>query len=309
MKTRVAIYGFGRLGRAVYAVASKRRDMEVVMVATSRSPQYVAEALMTDLVYDALMANIAAVPGGFTHDERHVHLRSVKTASLWEGHDIDVVLDTMTAQPTDVTAEKHLAAGAKKVVFAQPARDVTTVVYGVNDQDALAPKTVAVSGGGAENAAAAPVLEIVRDICGVESYLTTTVDGALCSCQNGECNADHAAAVPVQPAVHLQAPKLLVSMTELVVHTKKAVTEETLNSGLHEKSADPYYQGIVAFRSEPVSPDDIIGESVSACVDGARTVLGGTRLLSLKLWYDREWSYANRLVELTADFAKLKAKE
>lgn len=298
MKTRVALFGFGRLGRAVYAVASKRRDLEVVMVATGKSPEAIVDALVNDVIYSSLEEAVEAAPGGFVHEEHHVHVRTVKTADVWKGHEIDLVIDTLTKSPDKDALLTHQHAGAKRVVFAAPGKDVATIIYGQND-DELAEAEGAVSGGGAERAGVEPIFGIIDATFGREKSLVTTVDGTLCSCQGGECSAEHIA------GVNLFAPKLLSSLSEAIVYTKKAVTQDGLTGALKQAAKEAYYQGIVEVSEEPVVPDNVIGQSVSALVDLSKTSVDG-RLASVKIWYDREWGYANRLVELAADFGKLK---
>lgn len=308
MKTRVAIYGFGRLGRAVYHIASRRSDLEVVMVVSDDSPEYIVNALMSDAVYASLEQKFEVAEGGFHHEERHVHLRAVATADVWQGHDIDIVIDTITETPDKKALTEHQAAGAKRVVFAGYTKEFPTVVYGVNDDEVKQVGT-ALSGGGAERAAVEPILQLVAEEMGQEQSLLTTVDGVLCDCAVN-CSGDHEENMSETPTgARLPAPMLLATMTEIVVYVARPTNLEKLQALLKAAVAQPYYQGILDISESPVKPDQVIGESASAVIDLSKTSVAGGKLISIKVWYDREWGYANRLVELTADYGKVKNHE
>ena len=306
MKTRVAIYGFDRLGRAIYHIASRRRDLEVVMVVTDDSAETLVASLMQDVVYATLEDQFEVADGGFRHQERHVHIRSVSAFELWKEHNIDIVIDAHTKMPSAQTVEAHQYAGVKRVVFGSVCPDVKTIVYGVNDAELQVAES-AISGGGAERAAVEPVFEMIDALCGREKSLITTVEGHVCSCQNSVCDTEHTSLHPeTSTDARLPAPKLVATLSEVVVYAKKTITTQDLIEGLQKLASEPYYQGIVTTSIQPVDPEHVIGESASCVIDLSRTSVVDKKLISLKLWYDREWGYANRLVELTADFGKVK---
>lgn len=314
MKTRIAIYGLERLGRAVYAVLSRRHDVEVVMIATDQSPEAVVDAFTSDAIYASLEETIKPAEGGFHHEERHVHIRPVQTESVWHGHDIDIVIDTLTVEPTTETLLQHQNAGAKRVVFAARSADFPAVILGYNEEE-LQKAGDAVTAGGAAESAVAPVRTIMTDAFGIEHSVVATMDGTLCcsgvsTCSCGDdCDCDGGCGCcDTLQSSNLPVPTLVASMTELVCVVKHTVTIEAVNAALEQAVAAPYYQGIVMAAKEPVLSDSVIGESVSAVVDIQRTSVDG-RLVSVKLWYDREWGYANRLAELTADYGKMKGKK
>lgn len=105
MKTRVAIYGFGRLGRAIYTIAARRSDLEVVVVVADDTVESIVDALLTDSIYAALEQNVEIADGGFTHNERHITVHKVRKETLWRDHTVDVVIDTVTKNPS-VSASK-----------------------------------------------------------------------------------------------------------------------------------------------------------------------------------------------------------
>ncbi len=310
MKTKVAIYGFDRLGRSVCNVALKRHDLEVVAVYTELSPEQVAEKLRIDVVYSPIEREIVADKNSVTIDGAKVVLVPRTLGLSWQEYEIDVVIDCESAIATQDQAEKHEKAGAKRVVFAADGEDLQTIILGLNEDD-LANVGSAISAGGAAEAAVAPVREVLAAAIGIERSLTTTIDGTLtcvkpeaceesddCAC-TGACVYDSNTSASVLPA-----PALVASMSELVFAAKHAVTTATVNQVLEKAASEPFYQGIVSVSNEPIVSDGVIGESSSAIVDLTRTDVQGERLVSVKVWYDREWAYANRLVELTADFGK-----
>lgn len=313
MKTRVAMYGLGRLGRSVYAVLSRRHDVEIVMVASDESPEAIVDALVSDAIYASLEEAISPAEGGFQHREQHVNVRPVRTESVWSGHDIDIVIDTLTAEPTKKTLLKHQNAGAKRVVFAAPSADFPAAILG-STEDVIKEPGDAITVGGAVEAAAAPVRDILAGVFSVEHSIATTVDGVVgCagagSCDCGDtCECESGCSCCSADTARVPAPSLVASMTELICQTKRAVTAEAVNGALEKAAKAPYYQGIVAVAKDPISSDGVIGESVSAVIDASRTVADG-RLVSVKIWYDREWGYANRIAELTADYGKMKGKK
>lgn len=276
------------------------------MVVSDDTPEYIVDALMTDSIYASLEQHFEPAEGGFHHADRHVHVRPVNHKDVWQGHDIDIVIDTLTESPTKQTAEQHQAAGAGRVLFAAPSRDVPTIVYGVNDHD-LKGAGQAITGGGAEQAAVSPIFEIIDAACGREKSLLTTINGSICECQSTYCEHEHELLEPFTPTgATLETPKLVASITEVVAYAERATTVDKLNAAFEKAAEEPYYQGILTVRNEAVKADDVIGESFSAIVDLTKTSVAGGHLLSIKAWYDREWGYANRIVELTADYGKVK---
>ena len=301
MKTRVAIYGFGRLGRAIYHIASRRKDLEVVMVVSDDSPEYIVGALMTDVVYASLEQQFEAAETGFKHEERHVHVRPVKTADVWQEHNIDIVIDTISVSPTDDTTKQHQKAGAKRVIFTKPS-DVLPVIMLGSNEEGLSVVGEAFSAGSPSVIATKLIRDILHNAFGVDHLLEATVEGLLCvePCTCHEdcdcCSSDS-----------IMAPALVSSVTTVVAQLKKTTKLEEILEALQDAAAEAYYRGIVGVSEEPIVSDAVIGESTSVIVDLTRVSVDG-HLVKLTTWYDREWSYANRVVELTADFGKLKGK-
>lgn len=322
MKTRVAIYGFGRLGRAVYTIAAKRSDIDIVAIATEASADEAKQALDDDYIYGSIERHITTDDESLVVDGKNVMLVPPKLSKQWQQHDVVLVIDCQTAKPGKESTIEHQKAGAKYVVYAAVSEEAQKVALAVNEED-LKNASDAISCGGPAWCAVAPIREILSEVCGIERSLVTTVDGSLdCSnvdgCDCGEqcdceepCGCDDACtcSTPDKTCKHVSAeipaPTLVASMSELVFVSQHVVTTDKINTAIAAAAKEPYYQGIIATSEAHVKPDQTIGESTSALVDLARTEVQGGHLASIKIWYDREWSYANRIVEVTADYAKL----
>lgn len=270
------------------------------MVVSDDTVESIVDALVSDAVYALLDQQIEITDNGFQHNQQHISVATVHTESIWRDSSIDLVIDTITSNPGKREEKKHTKAGADKVIFCCPTTELPVVHIGANEQ-AMETAGSAISGGGPESAAVQPIIDILTAAFGVDHAVATTIKGNLCGsacdCQ-GACECyEHTDDIP--------APVLVSALTVLTLQTKRALAVQTIHDALIHASESLYYQGIVAVAHDSLPPDGVIGESVSALVDLSRTQVDG-RLISLKLWYDREWSYANRIVELTADYGKIK---
>lgn len=310
MKTKIAIYGFDRLARSVCNIALKRHDLEVVAIYTEMSPIQVVDMLQIDPIYSPIEREVIAEDNSIVVDGARIVLVPRTLGLSWHEYDVDVVIDCVSVAPSKEQTAKHEKAGAKRVVFASAGDDIETIIIGVNEDD-LSRANSAISAGGAAMAAASPVREVLSNAIGVERSLVTTVDGltgcsapGVCACADDCTCADECVCCKEATASVLPAPSLVASVSELVVVAKHSVTATMVNEALQKAAKEAYYQGILAISAEPIASDTVIGESSSAIIDLSRTDVQDKRLVSVKLWYDREWAYANRLVELTADFGK-----
>ena len=312
--TKIAIYGFNRLGRAVFTIASRRKDLQVVAIFSRDDAQTNAQLLLNDDVYAAFDKNIAALDNKIICEGFETLVISDDITNQWRELGVDMVIDCFASKASRAVARKHLEAGAKKVVFTAPGDLVEQICLGVNEEE-LAEAREVISTAGATISAVAPVREIVALHCSIGAMLVTTVDGVLdCNRQNNRCceDADNSCndcnCYKSTQNRALPAPVLTVSMSEFVFATTESVTQSDVNSWIMTACQEPYYQGIVSFNEDAMTSDQAIGESFSAIVDVSQTDVQGGKLVSVKIWYDREWGYANRVVEITADFAKAHQK-
>ncbi len=299
MRTRVAIYGFDRLGRAVYHLAARRSDIDVVMIVSDDSPEEVVNALAADVIYASLNQEYELRENAFVHNTQHVHVRPIKTVGMWQDHDIDIIIDTITTDATDKAFKLHQKSSARRVVFAAKSSDesLPEVVVG-STEDLINAKLSALSAGGPEVMATRPVTDVIKGVYGVQASLAQTVDGMLCAsaCQ---CERDCGCCVET----NIPAPALVASVTQLTLLCRKQPEVKDVVKLLKSSAKEAYYQGILAVSEAPIGSDEVVGESTSAVVDLTRAKVEG-KLLSLVVWYDREWACANRLVEITADLGR-----
>jgi len=312
MKTRVAIYGFCRLGRAVFTVAARRSDLEVVAISTDMVPEDVKAALDDDCIYGSLKREITTENESVIVDGKTILLVPTKLSDQWKKHDISIVIDCTNIVASQKITAEHQTAGAQRVVFAATGEGIEEIILAVNEED-LPKSGDAISCGSPKACAVLPLREILAELCGIEHSLITTIDGnldcsdAACSCDCGEtCNCEGGCTCETETlSTNVPVPKLVASCSEFVFVSKHTVTTEKIIDAISIAAKAPYYQGIIAISDEPVVGDQAIGESVSGLVDLSRIEVEGGHLVSIKIWYDREWSYANRIVEVTADYAKL----
>lgn len=326
MSIRIAINGFGRIGRAACKIALEHEDAEIVAINDLGDIQNLAYLLRYDTVYGRYGAEVS-VEGDFlvVGGKRIQVLQSKNPEELpWGDLDIDVVIESTGFFTESEGARKHITAGAKHVVISAPTKsdDVPTVVMGVND-DKLAGNDV-VSNASCTTNCSAPVMAVLENVFGVEKALLTTahaytatqslVDGpAKGDFRRGRAGAQNIvpsstgaaiAATKAIPAlegkfdgISLRIPVPVVSITDITCVLKKDVTVEEINNAFKEAVNNPMYQNVLSVTSDDVVSSDFIGDPHSAIVDLQLTRVIGGNLVKVLAWYDNEWGYSNRLVE------------
>ncbi len=253
----------------------------------------------------------------------------------WSDLKVDVVIESTGRFVTTEAASAHLKAGAKKVVISAPAKDeeTKTLVIGANE-DELAQAGDVISNASCTTNSIAAVMDIMENEFGIEKAMLTTVHSYTASqdLQDGpgkDLREARAAAENIVPtttgaakAVGLTVPSLkgkfdglsvrvptsVVSLSDVTMVLKKDTTKEEINAVLIKASKEPYYQGILAVSDEPLVSRDYVGNSHSGTVDLLLTNVVGGNLAKVVTWYDNEWGYSNRLVEMVADVGKALAK-
>jgi glyceraldehyde 3-phosphate dehydrogenase len=254
-------------------------------------------------------------------------------ASLpWKDLGVELVIESTGRFTKKEDAEKHLAAGAKRVILSGPTKSdgVDTIVIGANE-DKLGNSTPVISNASCTTNSLGVVMAILDSTFGVEKSLLTTVHSytasqALQDAPSKDLREGRNAAENIVPtttgaavAVTLTLPQLkdkfdglsirvptpVVSLSDVTALLKKDVTVEEVNEAFKKAAHDPYYQGILGVSEEPLVSSDYIGNSHSGIVDLLLTKVVGGNLVKVMVWYDNEWGYSNRLVELTADTARL----
>jgi glyceraldehyde 3-phosphate dehydrogenase len=337
MKTRVAINGFGRIGRNAFKVAFERSDLEIVAINDLTDTKTLAHLLKHDSNYGTYQHAVGFDDKGIIVKGKHVQVLAEKdpAALPWKEHRVDIVIESTGFFVKPELAKAHIDAGAKKVVLSAPAKgdhagEATTVVLGVNE-DQLEKAGDIISNASCTTNCITPVAAIIEGNFGIDKAMMTTVHSYTASqklqdapakdlreARNAAENivptttgASKAAglALPVLQGIFggmsVRVPTPVVSLSDFVIITKKSVSVEEVNAVFKKAAREPYYQGILDVTEEPLVSSDFIGNSHSAIVDlGLTAVIGGT-MLKVVAWYDNEWGYSNRLVEVVADTGRL----
>lgn len=334
MKTRLAINGFGRIGRNAFKVAFERSDMEIVALNDLTDTKTLAHLLKHDSNYGTYQHEVSYDETGIIVDGKHITVfAELDPAKLpWKEHKIDVVIESTGFFVDPAKARAHIDAGAHKVVISAPAKGegATTVVLGVNE-DQLPEASEIVSNASCTTNCITPVAAIIEHNFGIEKAMMTTIHSYTASqklqdapskdlreARNAAENivptttGASIAAGQALPALQgifgglsVRVPTPVVSLSDFVIITKKAVSVEEVNEVFKKAAKDPYYQGILAVTEEELVSSDFIGNSHSAIVDLKLTAVVAGNMLKVVAWYDNEWGYSNRLVENVADIGRL----
>ena len=326
MSVKVAINGFGRIGRNVFRAAQNSNEFEIVAINDLTSPQTLAHLLKYDSIHGVLDADVSATDDSIQCGGKNIKVLSERdpAALPWGDLGVDIVIESTGFFTKGADAGKHISAGAKKVIISAPGTDVDlTVCMGVNDSEYDGAKHNIVSNASCTTNCLAPVAKVVMEQFGIVKGLMTTVhaytnDQSILDLPHKDMRRARAAALSMIPtttgaakAVSLVLPELKgkldglavrvptpnVSLVDLVVETEKATSTEEVNAALKAAAEGPL-KGILAYCEEPLVSCDFNGNPASSTVDAATTsVIGGT-MVKVMSWYDNEWGYSNRVVDL-----------
>ena len=324
---RVAINGFGRIGRSVFRIINERSDVEVVAINDLSE----REALIYLLKYDTVMGRFhdkAELTDDILKTSNHTVtlLSGADPAQLpWDDMGVDIVVEATGVFRQKEQLERHLSAGASRVVLTVPAKDEIdyTVVIGVNDDD-LKPEHKIISNASCTTNCLAPMAKILNDAFGIETGVINTIhaytnDQRLADVPHKDWRRSRAAAENVIPTttgaaravgkvlpelngkldgIAMRVPVPDGSVVDLVVRLNQDVTEERVKEAVRAASETDKLTSILEYQEEPVVSTDIIGNSHSSIFDAPFTqVIDGSLVKTLN-WYDNEWGYSNRVVDL-----------
>lgn len=324
---RVAINGFGRIGRVTARAMLDRSDMQLVAINDLTDNGTLAHLFKYDSVHRTF-------PGDVSHDEDHLILDGQKVSAFaepdpsklpWDEMDIDVVIESTGRFRTRETASAHLKAGAKKVILSAPAKggDVKTVVLGVNDS-LLTGKEDIISNASCTTNCAAPMVQLVHEMCGIVSgYITTihsyTGDQRLHDSPHKDLRRARAAAVSIIPTTTgaakaitrifpdldgkmggcgIRVPVPDGSLTDITCIVKKPLSVDDINARF-KVAAENQYKGIMRYTEDPIVSVDIVGDPHS-CIFDAQLTSVIDNMVKVVGWYDNEAGYSNRLIDLVA---------
>ena len=325
MPIKVGINGFGRIGRNAFRASLKNKNVDIVAVNDLTSPKTLAHLLKYDSIYGKLDAAVESTDKSITVKGKETKVLSERDpANLpWGELGIDVVIESTGRFVDRENASKHLDAGCKKVIISAPGKEPDiTVVIGVNDDKYDSKKHNIISNASCTTNCLAPIAKVLNDVFGLEKGIMTTVhsytsDQSILDIQHKDLRRARAAAMSLIPtttgaskAVGLVLPEVKgkldglamriptpdVSIVDLTANLGKETSKEEVNAAF-EKAAKGNLKGILDISYEPLVSCDYIGNPHSSIVDALSTYVIGD-LVKVLSWYDNEWGYSNRLVDL-----------
>ncbi len=334
---RLAINGYGRIGRSVLRALQEsghRSDLQIVAINELADARTVLHLTRYDSTHGRFPGELGGNEERLTIGDQDIALlRHEEIAALpWSELGIDLVLECTGAFSDRATAEGHLQRGARRVLFSQPARkDVdATIVYGVNHRSLQADHRI-VSNASCTTNAIVPVIDALHRAVGIESGTITTIHSAmndqpvLDAYHHTDLRKTRAASqsiIPVDTALArgvgrilpelagrftaqaLRVPTLNVSALDLTLQVQSDTDEQQVNRLLHE-AAQSGYERVLGYTEEPLASCDYNHDARSGIVDASQTRVSGRRLVKVLVWFDNEWAYANRMLDVAAYWGSL----
>ncbi len=337
--TNVAINGFGRIGRAVFRIIASRPDsgLNVVAINDLSDDDILAYLLEYDSVMGRFEEEVAVKDGVMTVGAHKVSMLMERDPSKlpWSDLDVDIVIESTGVFRDRASLQKHVDAGAKRVILTVPAKDKVdgTVVLGVND-DQLGPDDIIVSNASCTTNSLAPLAKVLDDNFGIRKGVMTTVhaytnDQVLADVPHQDLRRSRAATENIIPTttgaaaaigevvpslagkldgMAMRVPVPDGSTVDLVVELERDVTVEEVNAAVKAAAEGPM-AGIMEYVEDPIVSTDIIGNPHSSIFDAGGTQVLGGNLVKVMSWYDNEWGYSNRVVDLAERLAEVMEKE
>jgi glyceraldehyde 3-phosphate dehydrogenase len=326
MKAKVAINGFGRIGRMVFRKAIQEGKVDILAINASYPAETLAHLIKYDSIHGTFNLPVEAKKNALVVNGKEILLfQSRDPRELpWAKLGIEIVIEATGKFKTKETASYHIEAGAKKVVITAPGKDEDiTIVMGVNDTDYNNDKHHILSNASCTTNCLAPVAKVINEEFGIESGLMTTIHAYT----NDQKNIDNphkdlrrarACAQSIIPTstgaakaiakvlpqlegklngMALRVPTPNVSLVDFVVNVKKDVTAEDINYAL-EQASNHSLKGILGFTREPLVSVDFNGNEQSSIIDGLSTMVINNRQVKVLAWYDNEWGYSCRVVDM-----------
>lgn len=326
-KTRIAINGLGRIGRMVFRQAIKDEELDVVAINASYPPETLAHLIKYDSIHGRFDGEVEPLADGIQVDGKEVKLVNSRDPELlpWKDLDIDVVVEATGVFKTKETAGLHIKAGAKKVVITAPGKEVDkTIVIGVNNDVYDPEEDDVVSNASCTTNCLAPVVKVLDDRYTIVNGLMTTVHAftndqknldnphkdlrrarscsqSIIPTTTGAAKALGEVLPHLNGKLHgmaLRVPTPDVSLVDLVIDVEESVTAQEINNAFKDAAANEL-KGILEYNEEPLVSIDYTTNSSSAIIDGLSTMVMDGNKIKVLAWYDNEWGYSARVVDLT----------
>ncbi len=328
MATRIAINGFGRIGRMIFRIGWDNPQLELVTINDITTPKTLAYLLRYDSVHGIWNHKIEYSDNSIIVDSREIPVFAERNPALlpWKKFDVDIVVESTGLFRQRIKAALHLDAGAKKVLISAPAIDPDgTFVIGVNEKDYDPEKHTIISIGSCTTNGLAPVAKILWDNFGIEKAFMTTIhaytnDQKILDLPHKDFRRARAAGMSIIPtttgaakAISLVIPELKGrfdgmairvptpdgSVIDLVANLSKEVTVDEIND-VFKKASQNSMKGIIQYTEDPIVSIDIVGNSHSSIFDSLATMVMGKKSNMIKIltWYDNEYGFSNRMVDM-----------
>lgn len=331
---KVAINGFGRIGRNAFKILNERKDVKVVAINDITDAKTLAHLLKYDSTYGAYDKDVKAEENSIVVEGEKIPIYAEKEpASLpWKDLGVDVVIESTGFFTKPELAKAHIDAGAKRVIISAPAKGdgAKTVVLGVNEE-IIENSDDILSNASCTTNCIAPIMKVLEDNLGVEKAMMTTVHSytgsqrildapakdlreARSAAENivpTTTGASKAAALTIPSlkdhftGLSVRVPTPVVSLADITAIVKRDTTVEELNELFAKVANEDRYNGIIGVTNEELVSSDFIGDPRSCIVDLPLTDVVGGNMIKIVAWYDNEWGYSNRLVELAVDYGKV----
>lgn len=329
---KIGINGFGRIGRLVFRIAAQREDVEVVAINDLLDVEHLAYLLKYDSVHGKFQGDVSTKDGHLFVNGKTIRVTAERNPEnlQWNEANAEVIIECTGFFTLKADAQKHLQAGAKKVVISAPSKDAPMFVMGVNHTEAKATDTI-VSNASCTTNCLAPLAKIINDAFGIEEGLMTTVHATTATqlTVDGPSRKDfrggRSALLNIIPAstgaakavskvipalegkltgMALRVPTANVSVVDLTVRTQKGASFEDVKKVLKD-AANGAYKGKVAYTEEAVVSQDFVSDEHICTFDAEASIALNDNFFKLVAWYDNEYGYSSKLVDLVAHVAKL----
>ena len=330
---KIAINGFGRIGRNALKILLSRKDVDVVAINDITDAKTLAHLLKHDSSYGAYDKNVGYTDNAIVVDGKEIPIFAEKDPAKlpWEELGVDTVIESTGLFTNPKDAQAHIKAGAKRVVISAPAKGegARTVVIGVNEET-IEDGDEIISNASCTTNCIAPIMRVLEDEFGIEKAMMTTVHSytgsqrlldapakdlreARSAAENivpTTTGASKAAALTIPSlkdkfnGLSIRVPTPVVSLSDITAIIKRNTTREELSELFTKIAKDPYYEGIIGITDSELVSTDFIGDPHSCIVDLPLLDVVDGNMIKVVAWYDNEWGYSNRLVELAVDFGR-----
>jgi len=330
---RVAINGFGRIGRITLRAALKKgTDLDFVAVNDLTDTETLAYLFKYDSVFGVYPGDVKAKDKSIVIDGKELKVLSIKDPAQlpWKELGVEIVIESTGRFRTGEEAGKHITAGAKKVIISAAGKGVDIMInMGINEEDYDPGKHNIISMASCTTNSLTPIMKVLEDNFGIEKSLMTTIhsytnDQRILDFPHKDLRRARAAAVSIIPTttnaakavtevipslkgkfdgMAMRVPTPDGSISDITINLKRNTTVEEINSAF-KRASEGRMKGVLGYTEEPLVSKDIVGNSYSAIVDALSTRVMGGNMVKVLSWYDNEWGYSNRLVDLAEYISK-----